>query len=312
LKLSGDYADFQAVAAPSSPPVDTARVFVNSVTGEVSAKKSSGAVVSLESGGGGGGGSFGVFVDAEGPSGTIDGVNDEFTLGAAPNPPQSLELAKNGVVQTPGTDFNVSGSTVTFLAAAIPQTGDQLTGWYRTSSADAAGDLSGTYPSPTVIGVQGRAVASATPLDGECLAWNGSASAWEPATCGVVRDELAWHFAGAPGTGANPMVLTLPDGIVSAALENARITVNSTGSSATTYNIERCVSACTGTTPNFSAIYGVNQTLAASTRTVAAGTPSSTTANGGDQFRVNLATAGAGVGDVTVTLVYSHRVSAGL
>ena len=47
-------------------------------------------------------------------------------------------------------------------------------------SSTAGGDLSGTLPSPTVVGLQGRPVGSSAPGTGQFLEWNGSA--WAPAT----------------------------------------------------------------------------------------------------------------------------------
>ena len=54
--------------------------------------------------------------------------------------------------------------------------------WKRidTDSWTAAGDLSGTYNNQTVIGIRGRSISNATPLDGYHLTWNYSSNIWEP------------------------------------------------------------------------------------------------------------------------------------
>jgi hypothetical protein len=72
-----------------------------------------------------------LFVDAVTPAGAIDGTNTVFTLPSAPNPAASLIVTRNGLVQKAGTDFNLSGATITFVAAATPQSGDLLVASYR-------------------------------------------------------------------------------------------------------------------------------------------------------------------------------------
>lgn len=74
----------------------------------------------------------GAFVDNEVPSGTIDSVNDTFTLAFTPVV-GSEHLFKDGMRQKPGAlnDYTISGDTITFNAGNIPQTGDELLVDYR-------------------------------------------------------------------------------------------------------------------------------------------------------------------------------------
>ena len=71
------------------------------------------------------------FSDAEVPSGTVDGSNGTYSLGAAPNPVASLQVFRNGILQKLGSDYSLTDSTITFVGTSIPQTGDTLQASYR-------------------------------------------------------------------------------------------------------------------------------------------------------------------------------------
>lgn len=64
------------------------------------------------------------FVFNEVPAGTINGVNDTFTLAFAPSPAGSLKLYKNGSRLTATIDFTLTSLTIVYVAGAIPIAGD--------------------------------------------------------------------------------------------------------------------------------------------------------------------------------------------
>lgn len=69
------------------------------------------------------------FSDAEVPGGAVNGTNVTFTVANVPNPRGSLQLYLNGVLQQQGTDYTISGLTITFASA--PAVGDVLNAFYR-------------------------------------------------------------------------------------------------------------------------------------------------------------------------------------
>lgn len=65
------------------------------------------------------------YVVREAPTGTINGVNAAFTLAATPVA-GTEQVFVNGILQNSGAgnDYTIATNTITFLAGAIPQTGD--------------------------------------------------------------------------------------------------------------------------------------------------------------------------------------------
>jgi hypothetical protein len=66
----------------------------------------------------------------------------------------------------------------------------------------AGGDLSGSYPNPTVARLQGRAVATTAPSTGQVLKWDGSA--WTPAADETGGGGFALPYSGTTSTTTGP------------------------------------------------------------------------------------------------------------
>lgn len=95
-----------------------------------------------------------VFADAEAPSGTLDGTNATFGLLNSPSPAASLVLFRNGLALERNVDFTVSGAAVNFQAGSVPQPGDILQAFYRTSGTSSLAAFSDAEtPSGTIDGV---------------------------------------------------------------------------------------------------------------------------------------------------------------
>jgi hypothetical protein len=97
---------------------------------------------------GGSGGILPLFSDGEMPAGALNGINTAFTLLFAPSPAASLILFRNGLLQTQGFDFTLTGNVVTFLAGSLPQAGDELTASYRYANPN---NVLGTLTAAQVI-----------------------------------------------------------------------------------------------------------------------------------------------------------------
>jgi hypothetical protein len=77
-------------------------------------------------------------------------------------------LASDGTLITTPTN-SYTGTTNTNLANSS-----------RPGLVQLTGDLSVPVTSPKVVGLQGYAVASSTPSDGQVLTWSSATSSWQP------------------------------------------------------------------------------------------------------------------------------------
>ena len=157
------------------------------------------ALTTLEaySGGSGGPPSGTASGDLDGtyPGPRVDGLQGRDVANTAPTDGQVLtwdtptsqwrpETSPSGVTtfialtDTPGSysgqqdklvAVNGAADALIFVSGAAP-------------SGAASGDLAGTYPGPTVDGLQGRDVASTAPTDGQVLTWDTPTSQWRPET----------------------------------------------------------------------------------------------------------------------------------
>jgi len=111
-----------------------------------------------------------VFVDAEVPSGTLNGSNLTFSLSQAPSPTTSLELFRNGVLMEAGLDFSLSANAVTFSAFSTPQANDVLLAYYRVAgSTPTVTFADGEIPVGTINGTNTAFTLAYTPVSGSSL-----------------------------------------------------------------------------------------------------------------------------------------------
>jgi hypothetical protein len=131
------------------------------------------------------------FVDAEVPSGIVDGGNPVFALAYAPAPLASLELFRNGIRLKADFDYVLSGNTVQFLPGAVPQAGDTILSSYRVDGGGAAATFVSVATPEVLCSAQGGANSLGTmDLLGSCQL---------PNLVSGDRIEAKFDYTGAPG-----------------------------------------------------------------------------------------------------------------
>ena len=148
------------------------------------ASQSGRCVINGYSGVAGTGGSGGAVTTVFGRSGDVVAGGGDYAFSQISGTVANSQVAAGVDAAKIGAGL-VSSQAYGYLANVSSDIQNQLNGKSATSHTHtASGDVSGPLATTVVAGIQGRAVSSTAPLDGQVLAWSGVANQWKPASGG--------------------------------------------------------------------------------------------------------------------------------
>src|ERR1700690_1284707 len=166
---------------PSTITVDPASY---NVTVVFPAAQSGRCVINGYIGVSGTGGSGGAVTTVFGRSGDVVAGSGDYAFAQISGTVASSQVAAGVDAAKIGAGL-VSSQAYGYLANVTSDIEAQLNGKSPTSPTHtASGDVTGVLATTVVAGIQGRAVSSAAPQDGQVLAWSAAANQWQPANGG--------------------------------------------------------------------------------------------------------------------------------
>jgi len=150
---------------------------------------------------------------------TVTGIQNRVVANTAPTSGQALIWNASASAWQPGTVSGSGAVSSVFGRTGIvtAQSGDysfpQISGTVGSSQLPSAGgDLSGTLTAATVRAIQGQAVSSTLPGNGQALVWNSAASAWQPSSAAGTGVTMAYQLGDLAAVRASSTALSIGAG----------------------------------------------------------------------------------------------------